>query len=435
MYAHQPPCKLHLLTAQLDDNTVNITSPSLRSALALTVADRRWIDSLHQTIVQTWDPADPARPRHHGYLGSEDFLRLQFEEYLLALLAAAKYHDYLYATPHDRRDLAAFAGIEGDPAADWGEAWLAAWQEGARNHALWQRATDPHLFDLVEPRHPSAGAFSIDDLTRRFQHQVVDLRLDERWTGGRKELGKHWAHGRERVSSAIAALAAEVEARRAAHAQRASAGGRASDDDDGARSPSSPGPHALPSPSTFALPATPTSPASTQGERPRLDASGGSARTPTRSASQLLEHAATLRSRAPDLSGAGAAVGAAGQRAGAYLSSWGAWASERRKGWGGNGSSGGASPREAGASPVGAGGTTGAAAVTGRGNLSRPCVDGWGLGAGRENGLAEKEALGSSGAAREPKSPTSPPRTSPRKGSSRKIREEVGSDGIGRLDA
>jgi hypothetical protein len=40
-------------------------------------------------------------------------------------------------------------------------------------------------------------------------------------------------------------------------------------------------------------------------------------------------------SKAPDLTQAQAAVSAAGQRAGAYLSSWGSWASEKRKtGWG-----------------------------------------------------------------------------------------------------
>ncbi len=37
--------------------------------------------------------------------------------------------------------------------------------------------------------------------------------------------------------------------------------------------------------------------------------------------------------RAPDLTAAQASVQAAGQKAGAYISSWGAWASERRKGW------------------------------------------------------------------------------------------------------
>jgi hypothetical protein len=39
--------------------------------------------------------------------------------------------------------------------------------------------------------------------------------------------------------------------------------------------------------------------------------------------------------QAPDLSHAQANIQAASSKAGAYLSSWGAWASEKKKGWGG----------------------------------------------------------------------------------------------------
>jgi len=36
-----------------------------------------------------------------GYAGSEEFIRLQFEEYLLALLSAAKYRMYLHSYKDD----------------------------------------------------------------------------------------------------------------------------------------------------------------------------------------------------------------------------------------------------------------------------------------------------------------------------------------------
>ncbi len=70
----------------LDDKTVNITSTSLRAALQLSVADRRWIDFITQEVNDTWDESDPARPKTMGYVGSEEFLRLQFEEYLLSFI-------------------------------------------------------------------------------------------------------------------------------------------------------------------------------------------------------------------------------------------------------------------------------------------------------------------------------------------------------------
>lgn len=73
------------------NNSITITSPSLRTALALTAADRRWIDFLTQTVNETWDPDHPSRPTTMGYAGSEEFIRLQFEEYLLAFLSSTAY--------------------------------------------------------------------------------------------------------------------------------------------------------------------------------------------------------------------------------------------------------------------------------------------------------------------------------------------------------
>ena len=83
------------IITNLDDDAVTVLSPSLKSALALSTADRRWIDFLTQAVNDTWDESDPSRPKTHGYAGSEEFIRLQFEEYLLAMVAAMKYHQYL----------------------------------------------------------------------------------------------------------------------------------------------------------------------------------------------------------------------------------------------------------------------------------------------------------------------------------------------------
>ena len=49
----------------LDDNTVSINSPSLRSALTLTTPDRRWIDFLTQSVNDTWDEGTVDRLRRN----------------------------------------------------------------------------------------------------------------------------------------------------------------------------------------------------------------------------------------------------------------------------------------------------------------------------------------------------------------------------------
>jgi hypothetical protein len=111
----------------LDDGTINISSPSLRMALNLTVADRRWIDGITQCVTETWDDANPSRPINHGFMGSEDFIHLQFEEYLLSLISSVKYHLYIEKHPNDTQNH--LPHIEGDPISDFGSEWLDAWQK------------------------------------------------------------------------------------------------------------------------------------------------------------------------------------------------------------------------------------------------------------------------------------------------------------------
>ncbi|KAK0354995.1 hypothetical protein LTR91_008725 [Friedmanniomyces endolithicus] len=279
----------------LDENAISILSPTLRSAVALSVADRRWIDFLAQQVTDTWDDTDPSRPKTHGYAGSEEFIRLQFEEYLLALLSAEKYHQHLSSHPNNKDRAAGgnggdpkalLADIEGDPSSDFSPAFLDAWRQ-TENYALWSRTTDTHLFDLVDPRHPCAGGITIEDVQRRLAAQIAELHLDERFSATREVVGKRLVEGREQVGAAFGRVWADVEALREAQRRRAEearAAAMAADD-------------------------------------------GGEVRNGSH-----LQYAARLPK--PDLGQAQASVAAAGQRAGAYLSSWGSWAAEKRKvGW------------------------------------------------------------------------------------------------------
>jgi hypothetical protein len=263
----------------LDENSVTIISLALRGALALSTADRRWIDFLTQTVNETWDDADPSRPKTHGYAGSEEFIRLQFEEYLLAMLSATKYHAYV-ESHNDGDPKALLADVEGDPSAEFSGAYLDAWQS-TENFKLWNRVTDSHLFDIVEPRHPCAGGLTIEDVQRRLASQVAELHLDERFNQTRDVVGKRLADGRTQVTSAFNKVWADIEVMREAQRKRS----------EDARA---------------AAPPPEKSPQSATGSR----------------------------FTKPDLHQAQASVAAAGQRAGAYLSSWGSWAAEKRKtGW------------------------------------------------------------------------------------------------------
>ncbi|KAF5569843.1 hypothetical protein FPHYL_1832 [Fusarium phyllophilum] len=257
----------------LDEDSVVINSPSLRSALTLTAADRRWIDYLTHEINETWDEANPSRPKTLKYVGSEEFIRLQFEEYILALISSVKYHNYLNVNPNNPK--AILPEVEGDPVADFGYEWVEAWKR-TENYRMWNANTDSHLFDIVDPRHPCAGGLNIEDVQRRIAEQVKELHLDERFAQGKEVLGRNLAAGREKASFVLNKLYADMEALREAQRRRA--------------------------------------------EEAR-------AASPPNSSSQPAGQ---------DPSKAGQQGQSAGARAGAYIGSWAAWAGEKRRtsGWG-----------------------------------------------------------------------------------------------------
>ncbi|KAF5022624.1 hypothetical protein F66182_5324 [Fusarium sp. NRRL 66182] len=202
----------------LDEDSVVINSQSLRTALTLTAADRRWIDYLTHEIHETWDEANPNRPKTLKYVGSEEFIRLQFEEYILALISSVKYHNYLNTNTSNPK--AILPEVEGDPVADFGYEWVEAWKR-TENYRMWNANTDSHLFDIVDPRHPCAGGLNIEDVQRRIAEQVKELHLDERFAQGREALGRNLAAGREKASFVLNKLYADMESLREAQRRRA----------------------------------------------------------------------------------------------------------------------------------------------------------------------------------------------------------------------
>jgi hypothetical protein len=155
----------------LDEHTVNTTSTSLRQASILSTPDRRWIDFLTQTVNDTWDESNPSRPKDHGFPGSEEFIRMQFEEYLLAMLSSVKYKLYMDKHVHKEPFI---SDVEGDPASEFSLDWVHAWQQ-TENFRIWNQHTDSHLFDIVDPKHPCSGGLSIEDVQRRLAQYVSPL--------------------------------------------------------------------------------------------------------------------------------------------------------------------------------------------------------------------------------------------------------------------
>jgi hypothetical protein len=258
----------------LDDVTINITSTSLRQALALSAADRRWIDWITSCVNETWDEANPSRPKTMRYQGSEEFIRLQFEEYLVSLISSVKCHNYI--TYHAANPKVMLPQVDGDPATDFSLDWIEAWSR-SENYRIWNKNTDSHLFDFVEPKHPFPGGLTIEDVQRRLAEQVKEFHLDERFAVGKEVLGRNIQAGREKASTVFNKLYADMEALRESQRRK--------------------------------------------HEEQRREAEKNGQHSPG--------------FMAPDLNGAKHTVQSVGSKAGAYIGSWGTWMGEKRKvGWG-----------------------------------------------------------------------------------------------------
>ncbi|KAL1632636.1 hypothetical protein SLS56_003535 [Neofusicoccum ribis] len=258
----------------LDEDVITISSPSLRTALGLSTPDRRWIDFLTQQVNDTWDENNPERPNTLGYAGSEEFIRLQFEEYLLALLSTTKYRLYREAQ-RDNPKGPVIDEIDGDPSAEFNNDFIHSWMR-TENFRIFSQYTDEHLFDIVVPEHPCSGGLTMEDVQRRLNAQVEALHLDERFAQGKETFNKHFAEGQKKVSTAFNNIWNDIEAMREAQRKKAEedkrlAAEKAATDEKDARN----------------------SPAASVSDK------------------------GTTRS----------------ERASAYLSSWGQWASEKRAGW------------------------------------------------------------------------------------------------------
>ncbi|KAK3897674.1 late secretory pathway protein AVL9 [Staphylotrichum tortipilum] len=333
----------------LDEGTINVTSPSLKAALQLSTPDRRWIDFITQNVNDTWDDANPSRPKTMGYVGSEEFIRVQFEEYLLSLISSVKYHAHLAKYAHNPRML--LPEIEGDPSHDFAPDFIDAWSR-TENFRLWNAHTDSHLFDIVEPKHPCAGGLTIDDIQRRITQQVQDLHWDERFAQGREVLGRNLAAGKEKASTLFNKLYSDMEALREAQRKR--------------------------NEEVRAQQQQQTNPQSTLQHSTEKNGA-----------------ATTTGASAVDLAKAQQTMQAVGSKAGAFVNSWAVWAGEKRRaaaaGWGGGGnkSSGGESSPT---TSTGGGGGWGA---------------GWGRGGGKSRAsISTTTTVASSVSSPPPQTPT-----------------------------
>ncbi|KAI5989145.1 transport protein Avl9-domain-containing protein [Pisolithus albus] len=167
--------------------TLEFRNPSLERLVALTPADRKWMDEIVRDVNDAWDDAEPVKPAL-CFKGSDDYLRAKFEEYVSAALASVRYREFL-AKGKGNNVIIAGTG-DTNSIEDFNVVWLS---EFAKTNAyeVWDRSTDPMLFDIVEPRHPCNERPSVvSDLGLRLSEGIQDLKLEQQLAPTREAISR-----------------------------------------------------------------------------------------------------------------------------------------------------------------------------------------------------------------------------------------------------
>ncbi|KAI0335696.1 hypothetical protein GY45DRAFT_1316388 [Cubamyces sp. BRFM 1775] len=192
------------LLVNIETGTIEFRDPKLERFVGLTPADRKWMDDIVKDVNDTWHE-DPDMSVGMHFKGSDDYLRQKFEEYIMAALSSVKYSAFLAKGTNNG---VVIQDGSGDPNSvqDFNPLWI---QEFKKSHAyeVWERVTDPLLFDLVEARHPCSEKPSVvADIGLRLSEGIQDLKLEQQLAPTREAISRTLAAGSTNFFNAVAGV-------------------------------------------------------------------------------------------------------------------------------------------------------------------------------------------------------------------------------------
>ncbi|EKM52115.1 uncharacterized protein PHACADRAFT_128297 [Phanerochaete carnosa HHB-10118-sp] len=168
------------LLVNLETGSFEFRDPTLERVTSLTPADRKWMDDVVKDVNDSFDASDPTSSPSIQFKGSDDFLRQKFDEYISGALSCVKYSDFLNKGQGSGVMITDGAGGNPNAIQDFNMLWIAEFKKTSA-YEVWERVTDPLLFDILEPRHPCTDRPSVlSDVGLRLSEGIQDLRLDQR---------------------------------------------------------------------------------------------------------------------------------------------------------------------------------------------------------------------------------------------------------------
>ncbi|KIY71988.1 hypothetical protein CYLTODRAFT_418366 [Cylindrobasidium torrendii FP15055 ss-10] len=166
------------LLVNTETGTVEFKNPNVERLVGLTAADRKWMDEIITDVNEGWDDANPTQPLSMQFKGSDDYLREKFDEYIGAALSTVRYRDFMAKGEGSGVIITGGTGSV-NPWEDFNPLWVADFKT-TNVHDVWEKTTDPMLFDIVEPRHPCTDRVTVvSDISLRLSEGIQELKLEQ----------------------------------------------------------------------------------------------------------------------------------------------------------------------------------------------------------------------------------------------------------------
>ncbi|KAH0831962.1 transport protein Avl9-domain-containing protein [Lanmaoa asiatica] len=205
------------LLVNTETATLEFRNPKLERLVTLTPADRKWVDEIVRDVNDSWDDTDPTKTVMH-FKGSDDYLRAKFEEYVSAALASVRYREFLLkgngngtiiagtgrlVVANARFEAHFIPGGDATTLEDFSTVWIAGFTK-TNAYEVWDRSTDPLLFDIVEPRHPCNEKPSVvSDIGLRLSEGIQDLKLEQQLAPTREAISRTLTAGSANFFKAV----------------------------------------------------------------------------------------------------------------------------------------------------------------------------------------------------------------------------------------
>ncbi|EGO24143.1 hypothetical protein SERLADRAFT_362188 [Serpula lacrymans var. lacrymans S7.9] len=189
------------LLINTENATLEFRDPRLERVAGLTAADRKWMDEIVRDVNEGWSESEATSPTGIHFKGSDDYLRAKFEEYIFAALASVRYREFLIKGKGGGVIIA--GGPDVNSIEDFNPLWITEFMK-TNAYQVWDRTTDPMLFDIVEPRHPCNEKPSVvADIGLRLSEGIQELKLDQQLAPTREAISRTLTAGSTNFFKAV----------------------------------------------------------------------------------------------------------------------------------------------------------------------------------------------------------------------------------------